>query len=210
MERAIIKTLTYADIFDYPLLAYEIHKWLISKKASLRQVEKALDRLNIKGYYFLPGRQNIVRKRYLREKQSKKFLNKAKFASWFLKFIPTLKLIGISGGLALNNADKNDDIDLFLITAKNRLWITRLLVILILDFWGMRRKVKMSKDEASGKLCPNILLEEDQLEQKNKDLFTAHEVLQMKVIWQRGNIYKKYLEDNNWAFKFLPNWSTYV
>src|SRR5262245_34090416 len=46
MESAILKTLIYADIFDYPLKAWEIHKWLISKKkCELSEVEESLRRL---------------------------------------------------------------------------------------------------------------------------------------------------------------------
>ncbi len=215
MEKAILKTLIYADIFDYPLKAYEIHKWLIGRKTSLRQVEKTLERLNQESrirkhgaYYFLPKRVRLVIIRKRREKQSGKFLLKTKIASWFLKVIPWVKLVGISGGLAMGNADKKDDIDLFLVTSKNRLWITRLLTVGLLDFLGVRRKAKMKLSVVSGKLCVNILLEEDKLTQDSKDIFVSHEVLQMKVLWQRYGIYSKYLTDNEWAFKFLPNWTT--
>lgn len=213
MEKAILKTLIYSDIFDYPLKGYEIHKWLIGRVASFQQIEKSLTKLLIKGkvikvkdYYVLAKRKGIVTKRQLREKQSKKFLLKGKICCTFLKIIPTLKLVGISGGLALNNTDKKDDIDLFLITSKNRLWLTRLLVIFILDLVGVRRKAGMNSKQVSGKICVNILIEETFLEQEKKDLYIAHEVLQMKVLWQRGNTYKKYLEKNSWAFEFLPSW----
>lgn len=215
MEKAILKTIIYADIFDYPLKAVEIHKWLIGEKAIFQQIEKALERLNQKSkvknqkdYFFLPNRGGLVRKRQIREKQSKRFLLKAKFSAWFLKIIPWVKLVGISGGLALNNADKKDDIDLFIITAKNRLWLSRILVIFILDFLRIRRKAKMNGKQAAGKLCVNILMEEDKLEQSSKDIYVAHEVLQMKILWQRDGIYSKYLADNGWVFKFLPNWIT--
>lgn len=213
MEKAILKTLIYADIFDYPLKSYEIHKWLIGSPSTFQQLEKALVRLKVKGkiknkqeYFFITGKEAIIKKRKLREKQSKSYFLKGKFCVWFLKLIPTLKLVGISGGLALNNAEKKDDIDLFLITSKNRIWLTRLLVITSLDLLGVRRKANMNSAQSAGKICINILIEEDRLEQKNKDLFTAHEVLQMKVLWQRENTYKKYLEKNEWVFKFLPNW----
>ena len=70
MEKAILKTLAYADIFDYPMTLREIHKWLINKKANLRQVEKVLSKLSKKGkvkskkeYYFLARREEIVKRR---------------------------------------------------------------------------------------------------------------------------------------------------
>lgn len=213
MEKAILKTLIYADIFNYPLTIYEIHKWLIGRKSNLRQVEKALHELvknkkcKVKnGYYFLPRREDIVLKRKRKEKQSKVYFRKAKILCQILKIIPFIKLVGVSGGLAMDNAGKKDDIDLFIIAAKNRLWISRLVILGLLSMTGQRRKRTDQGRKIAGKLCVNILLEEDKLEQKNKDLFIAHEVLQMRVLWQRDRIYSKYLSDNEWAFKFLPNW----
>ncbi len=215
MEKAILKTLIYADFFDYPLKGYEIHKWLIGKKLTLRQVEKALEALRVKGkaervkgYWVLPKRKGLVNKRKRREKQSQIYLRKAKLLVSILKIVPWIKLVGISGGLAMENANQADDIDLFIITKRNRLWLSRILAIMILDLLGVRRKAGMKKEETYGKLCLNILLEEDKLKQIRKDLFVAHEVLQMKVLWQREGVYSKYLLDNEWVFKFLPSWIT--
>lgn len=213
MEKAILKTLIYADIFDYPLTVFEIHKWLIGRKAQLREMKQVLDRLvksykvQVKSeYYVLFGRDELVAKRRRRKKQSEWYLKKAKALTTILKLIPWIKLVGVSGGLAMENADKVDDIDLILITNKKRLWISRFLALVLLSFTGQRRKVGESEHKTSGKLCLNILLEDSRLEQGSKDIFVAHEVLQMKVLWERGGIYGKYLEDNSWAFKFLPNW----
>lgn len=213
MEKAILKTLIYADIFDYPLNTYELHRWLIGKKLTLRQVEKTVNqlrlesRLQVKGkYYFLSKREKLVGIRNRRGKQSKIYLRKVKIVSQFLKLIPWIKLVGISGGLAMGNAGKSDDIDLFIIIGKNRLWMSRILALGIISLLGQRRKKGEKGRKIAGKLCINILLEEDRLEQKNKDIFTAHEVLQMEVLWQRGEIYSKYLTENDWVFKFLPNW----
>ncbi|MBI2196190.1 hypothetical protein HYU45_01115 [Candidatus Daviesbacteria bacterium] len=213
MEKAILKTLIYADIFDYPLKINEIQKWLIGKKATLRQVESAISRLvkNSKlkvqsGHYFLPGKTGLVMQRKRRENQSVEYFRKANMLCQILKIIPWVKLTGISGGLALGNASKKDDIDLFIVTARNRLWISRLLALGVLSLTGQRRKVGEMGRKIAGKLCINILLEEDRLEQESKDIFVAHELLQMKVLWQRDGIYVKYLGDNSWAFEFLPNW----
>lgn len=210
MERAILKTLIYSDIFDYPLTLREIHKWLIGKKASLRQIEKKLEKMSQEEYYFLPGREMIVRIRRKREKQSKIYFRKARIIAQILKIIPWIKLVGISGGLAMENAGKKDDIDLFIVTAKNRLWISRLLALGFLSLISQRRKAGEMGQKIVGKLCLNILLEEDRLEQVSNDIYLAHEVLQMKVLWQRDGVYQKYLEDNSWAFKYLPNWTTQV
>ncbi len=215
MEKAILKTLIYADIFDYPLKINEIHKWLVGRKVTVRQVEKALGELvqsekcKLKsGYYFLPRKNGMVSKRLRKEKQSERYFKKAKMLGRILRLVPWIKLVGISGGLAVNNAGKSDDIDLFIITTKKRLWISRFLCLGFLSIVGQRRKVGESRKKIAGKFCVNILLDEDKLEQRSKDIFVAHEVLQMKVLWQRDGVYSKYLADNKWVFKFLPNWIT--
>lgn len=213
MEKAILKTLIYADIFDYPLKAYEIHKWLIGKSGTLLQVEKALTKLVIskkvlstKGFYCLKNRENIISLRFKKEVQSKKYLQKAKIVTFLLRAIPWLKLVGISGGLALDNAGKGDDIDLFVITKKGRIFLSRLIILGLFTLVRTRRKKGHSKKQAAGKICLNLILEEDKLEQEKKDLYIAHEVLQMKPLWQKDNVYFKYLSDNSWVFTFLPNW----
>ncbi len=213
MEKAIIKTLIYADIFDYPMTIREIHRWLIKLHTEPRKIEKALKILNYESrvmnygeYYCLFGRENLVRKRIKKQKQSASFFKKAKMVGLALKIIPWIELVGISGGLSMENAGKKDDIDLFVITQKSRLWISRILILGILDLMGIRRKREDNKLKAAGKICCNIILEEDQLEQTRHDLYTAHEVLQMKVLWERDGIYKKFLEENSWVFKYLPNW----
>lgn len=220
MKKAVLKTLIYADIFDYPLKINELHKWLIGKKITIRQLEEALgklvDRLQVtaclparQGYrefYCLPKKTGLATKRVRKEKQSEIYFKKAKMLAQALKLIPWVKLVGISGGLAMKNAGKIDDIDLFIITQKNRLWISRLLCLGLLSLLGQRRKVGERGRKIAGKVCINILVEEDKLEQKNKDIYVAHEVLQMQPLWYRDEMYSRYLADNEWVFKFLPNW----
>lgn len=215
MEKAALKTLIYADFFDFPLKAWEIQKWLIEKPLGLQDVEKTLNRLSKKSrvqsknsYYFLRGREKIMGIRLRKEKISNKYLKKAKFVAEIFKIIPWVKLVGISGGLALGNAGKSDDIDFFVVTSKDRLWLCRLLMLGILSALGIRRKSSDKIRSAAGKICLNLILEEDVLEQEKKDLYTAHEVLQMKPLWQRDGVYDRYLDVNSWVFKYLPSWGT--
>lgn len=217
MEKAVLRTLIYADIFDYPMKVWEIQKWIIGRKATFKQVEKTLEKMyqvsRIKyygDYYFLKGRRGLVKERVARQKISERLLKQARLISQIFKIIPWIKLVGVSGSLAMENADKNSDIDLFIITEKNKLWICRLGLLGILELLGKRRKRGENEKQASGKICINLLLEEDSLAQKDKNIYLAHEVLQMRVLWQRGGVYSKFLEENEWVFKYLPNWTSSV
>ncbi len=215
MEKVILKTIIYSDIFDYPLKIWEVHKWLIRQEAGLPQVKKAISRLVrkeviyvSKEFVVLTGRKGLIKKRTSMERWAGIYFSRAIKISYLLKVVPWIKLVGVSGGLAMGSVSKEDDVDLFIITQKNRLWLTRLFVLFILAITLQRRKASDNKLTSAGKICPNLFLEEDQLGQRNRDLYTAHEVLQMKVLWQRENTYSRYLEDNSWVFEFLPNWST--
>lgn len=213
MEKAILKTLLYSDIFDYPLKAWEIHKWLVEKDASLKDVEMGITKLLKKkeiqtklGYYFLKSREVLVNRRIKREMESKRYLRQITILSKFFRLIPFVNLIGVSGSLAMMNTDRAGDIDLLVITQKNRIWFVRVLMLLFVQFLGKRRSRRDVKKEVAGKICINLMLEVDKLIQSNKNLYLAHEILQMKVLWQKKGVYAKYLEDNSWVFRFLPNW----
>jgi hypothetical protein len=73
-EQSILKTLLYADIFDYPLTHEEIFKFLISKESvSKSQIAQVLNTGHLfvehaKGFFYLKGRNNLVVKRERRKK----------------------------------------------------------------------------------------------------------------------------------------------
>lgn len=217
MEKAILKTLIYYDIFNFPLKAWEVQKWLVGKKANLKKTEEGLKKLKKNGkvdnqgdYYFLSGRKRLVKDRINREKVSQKHLQTANIIAKLFKVIPWIKLVGVSGSLAMMGSANKDDIDLFIITSKNRIWISRLLLIFLTTLTGLRRKRRVKLLEASGQICINLILEIDNLVQQKKNIYLAHEILQMRVLWQRSEIYSKFLHDNKWVFDLLPNWKSGV
>lgn len=217
MEKAVLKTLAYYDVFDFPLKAWEIHKWLIGKKASLQQVQKALEKLLkkekiglSKGYYFLISRKKVVKKRLEKEVVSEKHLKTAKYFGLLFRLIPWVKLVGISGSLSMMGSAKTDDIDLFIITSTNRIWVTRLCLIFLTELTGLRRKRREKLLSATGKICINLILEESNLAQYKKNIYLAHEVLQMRPLWQKDEVYTNFLHSNDWAFNYLPNWRSNI
>lgn len=207
---AVLKTLLYSDIFDYPLTKKEIWQYLIStKKVDINDIELELkknENIDLKNnMYFLKGKKNLVNLRNKRTKISLLKLEKAKKIIRKLSLIPTIRFIGISGNLAVKNADKEDDIDLFIVAQKNTIWITRFAVALILKLLGAyrRREDKIVKD----KICANMFLDENNLSfsKDRRDLFTAHELMQLVPMLDREGTYKKLLFINKWIVKFLPN-----
>lgn len=202
MKKAILRTLVYADIFDYPLKKEEIQKWLIGGGDLKSQNSKLIQEKN--GFYFLRGRENLVELRKKRERWSRKKIKIAEKIAGILRKIPWVKMIGVTGALAMKNSDKEDDVDLLIITSKNRLWLTRGLIVTFLRFFGLYPRPGKIKD----KICPNMLLDENHLAvpKNEQDLFSSHEVCQMRPLWDKDETYQKFLKENQWARKFLPNW----
>lgn len=213
LSQSILATLAYHDIFDYPLKLEEIHKYLVGKKASLRLINKQLNNL-IKSkkiianslssnmLYALKNRRKLFGLRKLKEKYSGKKLKKAKYYANLLKLIPLLKMVAISGALAMNNSQKSDDIDLILISKEGTLWTTRFFSNLVLVPY--RRWPKSQKK--SDKACLNIFLESPKFKIKDQNIYTAHEICQLKPLWDRDNTYQKFAKTNSWVKKYLPNW----
>lgn len=207
-KQAILKTLHYAGLFDYPLKFEEIYRYLVEPLAT-DVLEKTLswmsadcELISTDNYYCLPGRGEVVELRKKREVRSQPKLKKAERVASLLKFIPWIKLIGVTGALALENSDEDDDIDLMIITACGRLWLTRGLVVTLLLLIGQYRRANKVKDM----ICPNLMLSEDALEFPDRDLFTAHEIVQMRPVFEKDNTYQKFINANRWVFDFLPNW----
>lgn len=210
IQTAILRTLAYADVFAYSLTLEELHRFLIGQKTdnpSLKKALKTFKKIFSKGdYFFLKNKEKNI---YLREKREKwsqrKWLLARKVARW-LRLIPWIKMVAVTGNLAMDNAEKNDDIDLLIVTARKRLWLTRLLTNFLVEIVANRRRP--SDKEVKDKICLNMFLDENHLKLpiREQNLFTAHEICQLKPIWARNQLYQKFIQENLWCQKFLPNW----
>lgn len=213
-ENLILKTLAYFDVFDYPLTKQEIWKYIISSvfvdKFFFEQALKDSDRISKKGdLYFLKGRESIVGTRIQRERASRIKMRIARRAARILSKIPTIQCIGVSGGLAMRSSDKDDDIDLFVIVSAHTLWTTRLISLLVLEFLGIRRSKRDT--EGKDKICFNMIITEDALSLPGikKDIYLAHEIIQMKPLINNNSMYQQFMTANKWITKYLFNSYSY-
>ena len=208
-EAAILKTLLYANFFDYPLKKEELYNFLIGKKLSKSEFSKVLNSAKLpidfsNGFYFLQGKQKLVKKRQQRELISLEKLKKAAIIIRKLSLVPTIKLIGISGTLAVKNCAEDDDIDIFVIAENGLAWTTRFLAASMLIMLGVYRN-KNSK-RYKDKICLNLILDEDRIFFENQDLFTAHEIVQLLPVFEKDKAYQKFINANSWVKDILPNW----
>lgn len=211
-EEAIVKTLTYSSIFHFPLTKEELWQFLISEEEIRREdFETALHKLSPKvivskfNFFCLTGQEESIQNRRKHSQEVQKKMLIAKRAAYYLSYIPTVKLIGISGGLAMGKAEETDDIDFFIITRKNTLFMTRLWVQMVLEMLYLRRK--RQETVAKDKVCVNLLVDETQLTwpAAQHDVYTAHEIIHMKPLFEQDGVYEHFREGNLWVQQFFPN-----
>ncbi len=215
-EKGVLRTLWYKQIFDCPIGMYEISHYLMGNRIdSLEELKYLLTELfrkdliefNNGKYHFKNAKDtNWVS----RKNDSKELVGKGMEIAKVVSKIPWITMIGLTGSVSALNAGKNDDIDFFIVTEKNRAWITRLFLVLLLKFMNVYRTDK----NYAGKICPNIIIDETQLEwpKAKQNLYTANEILMLRPIYYRNNQYFRFLNYNAWVNKFFPNffWDTYV
>ena len=208
-DAAIKNTLKYRAIFKYPLSFFQLQTYLICKKGfDYEFLKKTVRKLHKKNFikakderFSLPNLKPFSWD--LRAKYSQEQLQNAQPVFKALESIPWIKLLAVTGSVAAFNADKDDDIDIFVITQKKRLWLTRFFVVLILKALNKYR----TENSPQGKICPNILIDETNMEwqQDKRNIYTAHEIVMMRPIINRDNTYFKFLKKNHWAIEHFGN-----
>jgi hypothetical protein len=202
LARAILRTLIYADLFDYPLTSEEIAYYLMDCAATPAATARALrddahlarhiDRRD--EFYFLRGREAVVSIRRERGAASARLWPRAARYTRLLRHFPFVRMLAVTGALAMDNIAGNPDIDLLVISTPGRVWICRRLLILAV------RGIRLLGDE----ICPNFILAADSLALPQQDLFIAHELAQMRPAGGHG-VYTEMLAANGWLRRYLPN-----
>jgi len=213
-KKDIINTLSYKKIFGQPLNFYQLIYFSHTKFDHLSEIEgyiqDLIEKHKIKynnGFYFLGTQKN--KKDDVKECNRKYSLAKTTFdkiddIKFIFENIPFIKFVGVTGTLASYSFDfEKDDIDLFFICSRNRLWITRFFLVLILKILNLY----VNNQNPKLKICPNLYLSEDRLtwDPRKQNLYVAHEIAMMHPIVDKDNTYFKFINQNKWVQNFLPN-----
>lgn len=198
---AILKTLLYADIFDFALTGPEIAHYLIQHTAALDEIQAALRddpwltaRVSHRdGLYCLIERDALRPARRQRATQAATLWPTARRWGQMLAALPFVRGVIVTGALAAENPRHRDDIDYLIITQPGRLWLARALstsIVRLARLGGTR-------------LCPNYLLAESALDLDDHNLFTAHELAQMTPLYG-ATVHQRMRAANRWSNSFLP------
>lgn len=207
VKQDILATLSYFDIFDYPLTLTEIVQFLKTDYAH-EEFTEDLQNLAMENwiykldeFYSLREDYSLVQRRREGNMRAKNMLKTAEKVAGFLSTFPFVKGVAVSGSLSKNFADENSDIDFFIITERNKLWLAR-------TFMHCFKKIAifLKKEDL---FCMNYYIDEDMLQIKEKNIYTAIEIATLLPLRGIG-AFKEFFNQNNWSKNFLPNHSLRV
>ena len=232
LEKAILATIVYYDVLDYPLTGFEVFKYLVNPlhviaqiesvrnlqleplgEVSLEDVLKSLKNHSLEkfigeknGFYFLKGKNHLVKERIERQKIAAPRWKKIYKILKILQVVPFVKMIAVCNSLAIDNSKEEADIDFFIVIEKGRIWLTRFLITFLVWIKGEWRH----KEKIANKICLSFYITDDalNLEQiaiKPYDIYLANWVTQLKPVYYENQIYRDFVFKNLWVKNYLMN-----
>jgi len=202
LEGAILRTLAYGDVFDYPMTVAEICRYLEGARALPHMIENLFEHgkflsshTRVVGKYVsLRGRQALAEVRLRRQTNAQRAWPKARRYGNLIAGLPFVRMVAVTGSLAVNNPDEHGDIDYLIVAAPGRVWLCRALTIAVVRWASLQGDL----------ICPNYVLSEHALQSDREDLYYAHELAQM-VPLAGLETYARMRRANRWTDRFLPN-----
>lgn len=199
IEEAALRAVVYADLFDAPLTGDELVRYL-PYRADRDEVEGCLRAptgparqiVAVGPYYCRAGHEHLVEIHRERARAAVRLWRRARAAARLLAAAPFVRMVAVTGALAMDNCRAYDDVDLLLVTTPGRVWVTRRLVL------------SMSRMMAANTLCPNFVLSEDAMALRHRSFYAARELAQMVPLYGEAT-YRKMRELNSWTSAYLPN-----
>lgn len=207
LRPSILKVVAYFDLFSYPVSQEEI-RFFLDREAPASALAPELDALvaekclfRLGAFYSLQNEPSLTDRRLKGAQHADELLLIADRISRFLYQFPYVRGIGISGSLSKHYADEDADIDYFVITRSNRLWIARTFMHLFKKWSFIRGRQHW--------YCMNYFIDEEALEIEEKNIFTATELITLLPSCGNGGLIK-FFNANNWASSFLPHYKHHI
>jgi len=197
----IVATLSYFDMFSYPLTEKEVflflgheHDYDVFRK-SLQQLVNQQIVFRSDDFYCLRESADMAARRRAGNEKAGELMKTAKKVAAMLSWIPFVRGIAVSGSLSKNFADERSDIDLFIITAPGRLWIARTCMHVFKKASFLANKQHL--------FCMNYYVDESEAQIAEKNIYTAIEVATLRPM-QGARAFSRFFSANTWTKKYLP------
>lgn len=203
VESSVIRALAYNKVFRYPLLKSEVEYWMdvsTTKEETLDAIEGLVhDGLifDDDGYLGLESKmlKERIERRNLGNRRAKKMLASGTKYYRLISSFPFVRAVLLSGSISKNYMDNDGDIDYFIVTEPDRLWITRTFLILFKKIFLLNKKKYF---------CVNYFVTNEALELNEKNKFTATEILTAIPVYGESCC-DDLIRKNAWSKDFYPN-----
>ena len=210
LQQSILKTIAYFNIFNFPLTAEEIkvHLYKYGKPVNLEKIQETLDQIVeneiiecVREHYVSKGRAHLIETRKTRKFIAEKFWARTNLYGQYMRLVPFVRMIAVCNNLSYDNPTEQSDIDLFVVIEPGRMWTARLIITLILQFFGVRRHRK----KIAGRFCLSFFITSRKLnigplQIKPEDPYLAYWTQTLTPIYGE-DIYLQFIEANkDWLF----------
>jgi hypothetical protein len=141
-KKALIKTMIFFDFFDIPLTKEEACDFVLYKKLTLDELQDFIDHekfiVESDNHIHFRNRPLTLKVRKDKEIRAQKLIRKAKRYVKWMQLLPFIRTVALCNSLSFYSAEKDSDIDLFIITEKNRLFIARFYSLIFTQILGIR------------------------------------------------------------------------
>lgn len=207
IERTILRTLYYFELFSYPLTEQEILRFAhnlkgdaesIPSEAALQEKLRSLEeegKLFRFGEYFQTrNTPEWVGQRQDNNSRADAMLPIARRIAGLIDAFPFVRAVFVSGSLSKHSMRPDSDIDFFIITEPERLWLARTLLVAF---------KKLFLFNSHKYFCVNYFIDTEHLEIEEKNLFTATEVVTLLPMYGKEWC-QAFFSANTWAFHQFP------
>ena len=200
-ELAVLRSVIYASLFDYPLTLAQLHASLVGVRADAETIagwwrDSDLLQATVEqrdGWYFPAGRDDLILTRSRREAVSRTLLDRDRRLLALVAGMPFVRMVALSGSLAHLNAEGSADLDLFVITAPRRVWSVTLAVLVISKLLGWRKR-----------MCLNYVISERAMAIAPADLFSANQIIHLRPL-TGDDVFARFVKTNGFVRDFYPN-----
>lgn len=203
-QRSVLKTLAYFDMFDYPLTEQELGRFLY-KDSDPPASQHSWEARRAGGFFFLPGREEIVEKRKMGQKLFAEKIKIAQKAMRKILWVPFVRAVFVCNTSTGVGTKEGSDIDVFIIVRHGRLWLARILVTLTLGLFRLRR----TKTKIKNKICLSFYVTDNNLNLSKiaieNDIYLMYWLALLIPIYDPDNLGKSLWRANVWAEKYLPS-----
>jgi hypothetical protein len=167
----------------------------------IKEIKGLLDEMegvteHIRDFYVLKDRGKLIDTRKGRKFIAEKFWTQVRQYGQYMAGIPFVEMVAICNNLAYDNPSETSDIDLFIVIREGRMWLSRLIITLILQFFGVRRH----GDKIVGRFCLSFFVTPKKLGMENllqapEDPYLAYWTKLLSPVYGEES-YKKFTEEN--------------